>query len=176
VTIISRTSLDWPVRQRADAKGCLDLSKTEAGQRTIPLPRRVVALLTEWKLACPPQSEELVFPGVTGKALSHPVMMKRHAGPIQLVAGLMQSKDPANPRYTLHPFRHATASMWIEHGLTPERVQYLMGHSSIHMDVADADAIERALYERPELINRMYGKRRAMIPVERPRFGRKSKK
>ncbi|MEH6716516.1 tyrosine-type recombinase/integrase [Parasphingorhabdus flavimaris] len=148
------------IRQRADAKGCIGLPKTEAGQRTIPLPKRVVMLLTEWKIACPPQSEQLVFPSVTGKALSHPVMMKKHVGAIQLTAGLVQSKDHAKPRYSLHPFRHATASMWIEQGLNPKRVQYLMGHSSIQVtfdtyghlfehtgrDAADADAIERALF------------------------------
>ena len=86
----------------------------------------------------------------------------KDVGPIQLAAGHVKAKDQAKPSYSLHPFRHATASMWIEQGLNPKRVQYLMGHSSIQVTfdtyghlfahagrgAADADAIERALFER----------------------------
>jgi len=60
----------------------------------------------------------------------------------------------------MHAFRHAAASLWIEQGLNPKRIQALMGHSSIQMtydtyghlfeqaekDAQDASAIERALF------------------------------
>jgi integrase len=60
----------------------------------------------------------------------------------------------------MHAFRHAAASLWIEQGINPKRVQALMGHSSIQMtfdtyghlfdladeDAQDAAAIERALF------------------------------
>lgn len=41
------------VRQRADRYKKIDVPKSEAGERTIPLPPTVFAVLREWKLACP---------------------------------------------------------------------------------------------------------------------------
>ena len=41
--------------------------------------------------------------------------------------------DPAHPRYGLHSLRHAAASLFIEQGFSPKRVQALMGHSTIQM-------------------------------------------
>ncbi len=37
------------------------------------------------------------------------------------------------PKYGLHSLRHAAASLFIEQGFSPKRVQTLMGHSSIQM-------------------------------------------
>jgi integrase len=37
------------------------------------------------------------------------------------------------PKYGLHSLRHTVASLFIEQGFTPKRVQALMGHSSIQM-------------------------------------------
>jgi integrase len=50
------------VRQRADRYKKIDVPKSEAGERTIPLPPTVVAVLREWKLACPKGALGLVFP------------------------------------------------------------------------------------------------------------------
>ena len=36
-------------------------------------------------------------------------------------------------KYGLHALRHACASLWIEQGLNPNRIQLLRGHSSIKM-------------------------------------------
>jgi len=38
-----------------------------------------------------------------------------------------------NPKYALHSLRHAAASLFIEEGFSPKRVQALMGHSTIQM-------------------------------------------
>jgi len=35
--------------------------------------------------------------------------------------------------YSLHDFRHAAASLWIEQKVAPKRVQTWMGHASIAM-------------------------------------------
>lgn len=60
-------------------------------------------------------------------------------------------------RYTLHDFRHAAASLWIEQRVNPKRVQKWMGHSSIQVtfdtyghlfDQADQDAAVVAVIER----------------------------
>jgi len=37
------------------------------------------------------------------------------------------------PKYGMHSLRHAAASLFIEQGFTPKKVQALMGHSSIQM-------------------------------------------
>ncbi|MFF8801449.1 MULTISPECIES: tyrosine-type recombinase/integrase [unclassified Methylobacterium] len=44
----------------------------------------------------------------------------------------MQGTD-GNPdaKFSLHALRHAAAALWIEQGLSPKRVQSLMGHASI---------------------------------------------
>jgi integrase len=41
--------------------------------------------------------------------------------------------DSMHPKYGLHSLRHAAASLFIEQGFSPKRVQALMGHSSIQM-------------------------------------------
>lgn len=140
------------VEQRADAKGLIGPPKSGAGNRTISLPPRVVKVLKEWKLACPAHEADLVFPSAKGKPLSHHVLTKFHVAPLLKAAGV--------PHYGMHSFRHAAASLWIEQGLNPKRVQTLMGHKSIQVtfdtyghlfeqrdrDASDAAAIERALF------------------------------
>jgi len=37
------------------------------------------------------------------------------------------------PKYGMHSLRHAAASLFIEQGFSPKRVQVLMGHSAIQM-------------------------------------------
>ncbi|MDJ0979248.1 MAG: tyrosine-type recombinase/integrase [Erythrobacter sp.] len=134
------------VYQRADAKGRIGPPKSASGNRTIGLPSAAVKALKEWKLACPSHGLDLVFPSDKGKVISH--------------RGLMQVLEPVQQdaqRVTMHDFRHAAASLWIERGLNPKRVQYLMGHGSIQVtfdtyghlfetEDADADAMEAALF------------------------------
>jgi integrase len=37
------------------------------------------------------------------------------------------------PRFNFHSLRHFAASLWIELGFTPKRLQTLLGHSSVQM-------------------------------------------
>lgn len=153
------------VERRADAKGVLGAPKSAASFRTIPLPARVVGTLRQWKLACPQHPQDLVFPSSKGRVLSHGVMAKNCLKPILIAAGVTKSgegEDEAVAKYTAHTFRHAAASLWIERGLNPKRVQTLVGHGSIQVTfdtyghlfeqadasaLADADAIEAALFD-----------------------------
>jgi integrase len=41
--------------------------------------------------------------------------------------------DDGKPRFSFHAIRHATASLFIEQGWTPKKIQMLMGHSTIQM-------------------------------------------
>jgi integrase len=67
-----------------------------------------------------------VFPNAEGNAQSLPNLHSAGSGRC--------SSPPASApierirKYGLHSFRHAAASLWIEHRFSPKRVQALMGH------------------------------------------------
>jgi integrase len=110
--------------------------KSASGFRIIPLPDRVVGTLREWKIACPLHPKALVFPSEKGRVLSHGVMAKNHLKPILIAAGVTsndEDDDEQVAKYTTHKFRHAAASLWIDQGLNPKRVQALVGHGSIQV-------------------------------------------
>jgi integrase len=48
---------------------------------------------------------------------------------LSLKAGMRAKK----PKYGMHSLRHAAASLFIEQGFSPKRIQALMGHSTIQM-------------------------------------------
>jgi integrase len=125
------------VRQRADRWGTIGSPKSDAGKREVPLAPIVVSVLREWKLVCPrfADGEEaprlwLLFPTATGRVDNLPNITRR-LGAVQVDAGI--ATDAARPKYGLHSLRHAAASLFIEQGFSPKRVQSLMGHSSIQM-------------------------------------------
>lgn len=151
------------VSQRADLKNVIGPPKSEAGNRTIPLPPTVVQALREWKLKCPKSDEGLVFPSIAKKVMTHRYMLMNIMAPLQIDAGVYDlGKDKEGEpvklsRYTLHDFRHAAASLWIEQRVNPKRVQRWMGHSSIQVtfdvyghlfDQADEDGEVAAAVER----------------------------
>ena len=112
------------VRQRADRWNVIGGPKSEASKRDVPLAPMVVNALKEWRLACPKEAANLVFP--TGK------------GTIWSLPNLYRSLHPAQHErigkaYGLHAFRHAAASLFIAEGFSPKRVQALMGHSTIQV-------------------------------------------
>jgi integrase len=72
-----------------------------------------------------------VFPNSKGNVDTLPNIHRRGLGPVQLAAGI--TGDRLHPKYGLHSLRHAAASLFIEHGFSPKRVQALMGHSTIQM-------------------------------------------
>ena len=119
------------VRQRADKWGAIGSPKSDAGKRIVPLAPMAANALREWRLACPKGERNLVFPNAKGNVDSLPNMHHRGLGPLQVAVGL--TDDPEHPRYGLHAIRHAAASLFIEQGFSPKRVQTLMGHSAIQM-------------------------------------------
>jgi len=90
--------------------------------------------LREWKLICPKGELDLVFPTGAGGVESHSNIMQRGFQPLQVAAGIVDETGAA--KYGLHALRHACASLWIEQGMNPKRIQKLMGHSSIQMTFA----------------------------------------
>ena len=65
------------ITQRADRHRKIGPPKTEAAQRTIPLPAPVVSALREWKLACPKGKLDLVFPNGKGNVEFHVNVVQR---------------------------------------------------------------------------------------------------
>ncbi|MER9236411.1 site-specific integrase [Mesorhizobium sp. M0622] len=147
------------IRQRADDYGQIGPPKSEAGERTIPLPPIVLNVLREWKLACPRRRikdatgetvTELhyVFPNGSGNIESRSNIIKRGFLPSQIAAGVAvptEEKDDEGKlilaaKYGgLHALRHFYASWLINStkdgglGLLPKAVQERLGHSSIVM-------------------------------------------
>jgi len=162
------------VRQRADRYGEVGMPKSEAGQRTIPLPPFVVNTLKEWKLACPKSDEGLAFPNTIGGIEDHQNMLKRGLWPTQISAGVTIDNGTLDeegvsipvPKYPgFHALRHWYASWCINRKadggleLTAKAVQTRMGHSSIQVtfdtyghlfpsadEGAELAAAERALF------------------------------
>lgn len=131
------------VTQRADAFHKIGRLKSKSGYRSIPCPPLVVNALREWKLVCPKGELGLVFPTGSGQVESHSNIVQRGFEPVQLAAGVVDLAEEIDPKgqtvmvpvakYGLHALRHACASLWIENGMNPKRIQALMGHSTIQM-------------------------------------------
>jgi integrase len=136
------------VCQRADEYNEIGPTKSEASNRTIPIPPTTLAALREWKLKCPRRDKELhyVFPNGAGNVENRRNIVIRAVGPIQIRAGVAVTVKDANgksvkkPKYPgLHAFRHFFASWCINRKvdggleLPAKVVQERLGHSSIVM-------------------------------------------
>jgi integrase len=134
------------VRQCADRYNAIGAPKSEAGERTVPLPPIILNALKEWKLGGPKSELNLVFPTSRGTVLSHANLINRALAPVQVAAGMTAAeKGPegapvTRAKYTgLHALRHFYASWLINPKsaggleLPPKVVQERLGHSSIVM-------------------------------------------
>lgn len=135
------------VAQRADEWGVIDVPKSEAGKRTIPIPPKLVAELKRWKLRSPPSAIGLAFPSKRGTPMHHGNLLRRVYFPLQVRAGLGVPKldrageplvdDDDAPvltgKYGLHDLRHAAASGWIAHKIDLKRLQVWIGHENIQL-------------------------------------------
>lgn len=127
------------VRQRADRFNDIGRPKTEAGERTVPIPPLVANTLREWRLACPrPRTgqkdsdenwlteemrpEQLVFPNGHGRIESLANIINRGLIPAMITAGVAsdtgEKDDNGKPimaaKYTgMHALRHFYASWCI---------------------------------------------------------------
>ena len=150
------------VRQRADRWRMIGRPKSEAGERTIPLPPMVVNALREWKLVCPKGELDLAFPNGAGRVEDSSNIVQRAWIPTQIAAGVTRHGGAKYPG--LHALRHFYASWCINRRvdggleLPLKLVQSRLGHASIQMtadryghlfpsgdDGAELAAAERAL-------------------------------
>ena len=122
------------VRQRADFRNRLGDPKSEAGNRDVPLSPMALTTLRAWKMACPPTLLRLVFPTENGSIHGTENIHKQCWRPLLRVLGLVAVVEGREePRYRLHDLRHAAASLFIEDGWMPKKVQAVLGHSSIQV-------------------------------------------
>lgn len=99
--------------------------KTKNALRKIDMTERLVNALKAWKLACPVNPRELVFPSPEGCPSMHTNVMKRFFYPALRRAGLRQ--------VSFHSLRHSNASLRIQSGQNIKYVQTQLGHASITM-------------------------------------------
>jgi integrase len=126
------------VRQRADRYGKIGRPKSEAGERTVPLPPMVVAALREHKLASPSNDQGIVFVSRRGDIEHRNAIVERGFQPVQIAAGIIDQHGGAKYK-GLHSLRHFYASWCINRRvdggleLPLKVVQTRLGHASIQM-------------------------------------------
>jgi integrase len=126
------------VRQRADRYGKIGRPKSEAGERTVPLPPMLVTALREHRLASPRTELGLVFANSHNGIEHRNTIVERGFHPAQVAAGVVDQHGKA--KYPgLHSLRHFYASWCINRRvdggleLPLKVVQARLGHASIQM-------------------------------------------
>lgn len=114
------------VSQRADFQNDIGAPKSAAGNRDVPMSPMVTNTLRTWKLACPKTRQDLVFPNENGAIHSTSNIHRQCWAPLQTAALGART-------FPFHALRHAAASLLIDQGLSPKKVQVIMGHSSIQV-------------------------------------------
>jgi integrase len=140
------------VCQRADRYNVIGPPKSEAGNRTVPIPTPVLNALREWKVKAPKGKLDLAFANGRGNVESYGNIVKRGLWPALIAAGVctvikdgdgkvkVDAKgDPLRQaKYTgMHSLRHFFASWCINRKkdggleLPAKVVQERLGHASI---------------------------------------------
>jgi len=113
------------VRQRADQWCRIAAPKSKAGKRDIPLTPLVINALRQWRLACPPNGLNLVFPTRQGAIMRMSTVQERWT---------LLLKRCALRHYGFHMLRHAAASLFIAHlKWDAKKIMAVMGHASIQL-------------------------------------------
>ncbi len=119
------------VIQRADEFGELGAPKSRAGEREIPMAPAVVQALETWKTSGMTTVDGLVFPNSVGKIQNYSNIYNRVFKPMLVENGIIDENGEA--KFGIHSLRHAAASLFIEQGWNPKKIQTLLGHASINM-------------------------------------------
>lgn len=99
--------------------------KSHTSRRSVDLGPTVIRELKRWKLLCPPNDLELVFPNREGKPMNaHNLIHRDFAGALRR-SGLRKIR--------WHDLRHSYAALLIDQGEHPKYIQTQMGHSSINV-------------------------------------------
>ena len=115
--------------QRTFNNGSWYRTKSKNSNRKIDLGPTVMMQLKEWKLACPSNELDLIFPNESGNPLHHEHVRRSNFWPALDRAAL--------PRIRFHDLRHSYASLLIAQGENIKYIQIQLGHSkpTITLDV-----------------------------------------
>ena len=97
--------------------------KTKASNRKIDLGPSMMAELRKWKIACPPNNLNLMFPNESGRPINHNNLVNRYYVPALKKAEIEKIR--------FHDLRHTFASLLINQGENPKYIQKQMGHSKV---------------------------------------------
>jgi integrase len=109
--------------RRSVWKGKFQTPKTKKSMRKIDMTQELIYEMKKWKLACPINEYDLVFPGSEGGIANHVNAANRHFYPALRRAGLRQ--------VSFHSLRHSNASMRIQAGQNIKYISEQLGHSTI---------------------------------------------
>lgn len=96
--------------------------KTDAADRTVPLPRQTVVALTAHLAVRPNNDFDLIFPSPEGRPVDADNFYSRIWMPTREAAGL--------PSLRIHDCRHHVASLLLGQGHSVKYVQQVMGHAT----------------------------------------------
>jgi integrase len=119
--VFIRRSLSWSRGDGEKTRARFFEPKTRAGIRTIPIPHEIVVMLKAWKLACPVNEGDLVFPARDGRPMRRSTVYQRGFVPALAAAKLRTVR--------LHSLRHSFASALIAAGAPVTEVSHLIGHA-----------------------------------------------
>lgn len=108
--------------QRTFTKGRFFAPKTRGSHRKIDLGPATLTELKKWRLACPHNPYDLVFPNRAGQPLNYSNLVGRQFWPALRAAGL--------PRIRFHDLRHTYASLLLHQGENLKYIQTQLGHAS----------------------------------------------
>lgn len=119
--------MDWNSKRlyvrRSVWNNTFQAPKTDNSIRKIDLPDNLIFELKKWKLACPLNGYDLMFPSREGNITNHDNAIKRHFEPALRRAGLRH--------VSFHSLRHTNASLRIHAGQNIKYLSTQLGHSSI---------------------------------------------
>lgn len=132
--------VDWERRgiqitQDADEFNVIGPLKSGAAYRFVALPSFVMQMLKVWETQCPAGEHGLVFPNWIGNIETLGNITNRGWYPLCRHAGLTTTNDDGRvvAKYHLNTLRHIKASLEIELGRSPKKIQEVMGHEDIKM-------------------------------------------
>lgn len=148
------------INQRADRYDVIGSVKSKAGWRTIDLGPETAQAIRIWLMAAPKaatepkegnsitiERPEYVFPNDLGGVWGYANFRSRFWVPLMNHCGLV-GDDPADkhiraftkaqrdfkaPTFGAHMLRHVFASLQVEQGITPKRLQKIIGHGTLKM-------------------------------------------
>jgi len=120
------SDIDWRNSQihiqRTYNNGRFFNTKTKTSNRKIDVGPNVMMEFKKWRLACPNNDLDLIFPNEAGKPINHQNMVNRVFLPTLKTAGL--------PTIRFHDLRHTYTSLQIDQGENIKYIQTQLGHSN----------------------------------------------